>query len=121
MTDAIDHYNLAVDLQGQGKLEEAVAEYRTAIRIRPDLAEAHISLANALDEQGKDEEAIAEYRAAIRIKPDFAQAHYSLGIALGQQGKRDEAIAELRKARDNALRGSELAQLIEKALKELDH
>jgi hypothetical protein len=36
-------------------------------------------------------------------------------------GKRDEAIAELRRARDNARRGSELAQLIEHALNELDH
>jgi len=40
---------------------------------------------------------------------------------LAGQGKLDEAIAEIRKARDNAPRGSELAQLIEKALSKLDH
>jgi hypothetical protein len=38
-----------------------------------------------------------------------------------KQGKRDEAIAEFRKARDTVKRGSKLAQLIEKALNELDH
>jgi hypothetical protein len=48
-------------------------------------------------------------------------AHYNLGNALADQGKPEEAIAELRNARDNAPRGSELAQLIEKALAELDH
>ena len=37
----------------------------------------------------------------------------SLGVALNDQGKLDEAIAEFRKARDNAQRGSEFAQLIE--------
>jgi hypothetical protein len=63
---------------------------------------------------------ISELRAAIRIKPDDAVAHYNLGVAWNDHGKRDEAIAELRKARDNARRGSELAQLIESTLKALD-
>ena len=46
----------------------------------------------------------------------------SLGKTLSErQGKLDEAIAEIRKARDNAPRGSELAQLIEKSMNKFDH
>ena len=41
---AVMHYNLAVDLNHQGKLEEAIAEYRTAIRLKPDLVEAQYGL-----------------------------------------------------------------------------
>jgi tetratricopeptide (TPR) repeat protein len=63
---------------------------------------------------------ILDLLVAIRIKPDHASAHYFLGKALAGQGKLDEAIAEIRNARENAPRGSELAQLIEKALNKLD-
>ena len=82
----------------QGKLEEAIAAYRTAIRLKPDYAEAHYNLGIALHDQGKLEEAIAEYRTAIRLKPDYANAHYNLGLALHDQGKLEEAIAEYRAA-----------------------
>ena len=75
---------------------------------------AHYKRGVALTVQEQLDEAIAEYRAAIRITPDFAEAHSSLGVALAGQGKLDEAITEIRKARDNAPRGSELAQSIEK-------
>jgi hypothetical protein len=58
--------------------------------------------------------------AAIWIKPDLAEAHYNLGTDLDKQGKPDEVIAEFGKARDNGPRGSKVAQLIERALNELD-
>jgi tetratricopeptide (TPR) repeat protein len=90
------------------------------IRLKPDYAWAHNNLGNALGEQGKLAEAIAEFREGIRIKPDDAAAHYNLGRALREQGKLAEAIAEFRTARDNVQRGSELAQLIERALTATD-
>jgi tetratricopeptide (TPR) repeat protein len=79
-------------------VEEAIAEYRTAIRLQPDLALAHSKLGLALSAQGKVEEAIAEYRTAIRLQPDLALAHNNLGNALGDQGKLAEAIAAYRTA-----------------------
>jgi Flp pilus assembly protein TadD len=82
---------------------------------------AHYERGLALANPGTWDGAIAEYRAAIRIKPDYAEAHSSLGLVLAVQGKLDDAIAEYRKARDNAQRGSELAELIGKALNEFDH
>jgi tetratricopeptide (TPR) repeat protein len=79
-------------------VDEAIAAYREAIRLRPDDARAHTNLGNALRDQGKVDEAIAAYREAIRLQPDLAKAHGNLGEALRRQGKVDEAIAAYREA-----------------------
>ena len=59
-----------------GKLDEAVAELRTAIRITPNDAEAHYLLGKALALQGKRDGAIAELRNARDNAPrgsEFAE------------------------------------------------
>jgi tetratricopeptide (TPR) repeat protein len=56
----------------ESKLEEAVAAYRQAIDIKPDLA--YSNLGNALEDQGKHDEAIAAYRHAIDIHLYYAEA-----------------------------------------------
>jgi serine/threonine-protein kinase len=91
------HYNLGLALQDQGKLDEAIAEYREALRLKAD-PDAHINLANALRDQGRLDEATAEYHKALRLKPAHPLVHNNLGNALLDQGKLDEAIAEWRKA-----------------------
>jgi serine/threonine-protein kinase len=93
------HVRLALALSKQGKPDEAIAEYRTGIRIEPGLA-AHAWLHNDLGLelriQGKLDEAVAELRTAIQLKPDLGRAHGELGCALQDLGKLDEAIAEQR-------------------------
>ena len=85
-------------LQAQGKLDEAIAQQRTALRLKPDYDVAHLTLGFSLRDQGKLDEATAEFREALRLTPDEALTHYSLGLALRDQGKVDEAIAEFREA-----------------------
>jgi serine/threonine-protein kinase len=114
------HDRLGIVLSDRGQLEEAIGEFRTAIRLKPDDGHTHTNLGIGLSKQGKLEEAIAEYRVAIRLKPDGPLAHYSLGNALRAQRNRVEAIAEYRMARDHAQPGSQLAQLIERALTSSD-
>ena len=80
----------------QGKLDEAIANYQQALRLKPDYAEAYNNLGNALKDQGKLEEAIASYQQALRLKPDYAEAYNNLGNALKDQGKLEEAIASYR-------------------------
>jgi tetratricopeptide (TPR) repeat protein len=92
------HTNLGNALDDQGKLAEAIAEFREAIRLQPNLTDVHINLGNALRGQGKPEEAIAEFREAIRLQPNHPWAHYNLGNALRAEGKLAQAIAEFREA-----------------------
>ena len=87
----------------EGKLEEAVAEYREAIRLKPGDARAHGNLGVALSEQGKRDEALAEHRETIRLEPNFAAGHNNLAWVLASQldpKHRDptEALAHARKA-----------------------
>jgi Flp pilus assembly protein TadD len=62
-------------------VNEAVREYKEAIRLKPDFAEAHSNLGVAYKELGDFDSAIREYRIAIRLKPGFQQAHSNLAIA----------------------------------------
>jgi tetratricopeptide (TPR) repeat protein len=100
--------NLAQVLFESGRFDEAIAECREALRIKPDLAAAHNNLGAALIRssqasgtalpQNSIDEAIGHYRAALQIKPDFMQARSNLGNALLQKGEVNEAIAEFEKA-----------------------
>ena len=56
-------------LKDQGKLDEAVAEYREALRIDPSFALARYNLGEALRQQGDRAGAAREFRAFLRLAP----------------------------------------------------
>jgi tetratricopeptide (TPR) repeat protein len=92
------HDNLGGILLGEGKLEEALAEYGKALEIQPDDPDARNDLGLALFRNGQTDEAIAQYRRALEIKPGDHAAHYNLGLAFFKKGELDEAIAQFQKA-----------------------
>ena len=92
------HYNLANVLHGRGKLDEALAGYRLALRLKPDYIEALNNLGNILVEQRKHDEAAACYVQALRFRPDCARTHYNLGMACWKMQKFDEAAASCQQA-----------------------
>ncbi|MEO0191710.1 MAG: tetratricopeptide repeat protein, partial [candidate division WOR-3 bacterium] len=61
------HCNLGFLLTNQGRYGEAEKEFREAIRIKPDYAEAHYNLGVLLAEQGKYKEAKAELEKALKL------------------------------------------------------
>ena len=92
------HNSLANALLAQGRLDEAVAEYRKAVEIKPDVASVQSNLGNALGAEGKFSEAIEACEAALRIRPDYAEAHNNLGCALASIGRTEEAIKQFSEA-----------------------
>jgi len=88
------HNNLGFSYRAMGRIDEAIGELKTAIRLEPDYPEAHNNLGTAYDDKRLTDEAIAEYKTAIRLKPDYAEPHNNLGAAYESKGLSDEAIAE---------------------------
>jgi tetratricopeptide (TPR) repeat protein len=106
--DAVGHspasaearYNFAVALQDEGRLEEAEAQYRSALAIDPADAMSRNNLGIVLRGRGADglDEAIEQYEIAIRLEPRFVRAHVNLGEAIQAQGRLEEAMARYRTA-----------------------
>ncbi len=89
-------FAVASELARQGRYDEAIAGFRTALSIRPNYFEALNSLGLSLAAQSRPDDAAAQFRQAVRIKPAFADAHYNLGNLQANRGRLDEAIASYR-------------------------
>jgi tetratricopeptide (TPR) repeat protein len=93
------HLNLGRALQNQGKLAEAEAAFREAIRLKPDEATAYDALGGFLCDLKRDYAgAVIAFGEALRLKPDHFAYHYDLGNALLGQRKLGEAEAAFREA-----------------------
>jgi tetratricopeptide (TPR) repeat protein len=92
------HYNLANDLQGEGRIEEAVMHQQQALSINWNLANAHNNLGNLFARSGRPQEALAHYEEALRCKPDYFEAHGNWGNALQMTGRHEEALEHYREA-----------------------
>jgi tetratricopeptide (TPR) repeat protein len=82
----------------QGRSEEAVAEFREAIRLDPKSQGSYPNLASHLMNLGRVEEAYPLIQEAIRLDPRDPFSQYVLGFYLNRQGRFEDAIAPLREA-----------------------
>ena len=79
-------------------MEEALAHYHEALRLKPDFAEAYNSLGLVLKEQGRRTEALRNFQEALRLKPNYVEAHANMGLALKDDGQLAEAMTHYREA-----------------------
>ena len=77
-----------------GDYKGAIADYDTAIRLKPDDADAYNNRGIAKSDLDQYFAAIADYDAAIRLKPDDAKAYNNRGIAKSDLGQYFAAIAD---------------------------
>jgi protein O-mannosyl-transferase len=76
------HYAAGLELANAGKLAPAAAEFEAALRLRPDLAEAHNNLGVVLSQlPGRHLDAVSHFREAVRLRPDYSDARYNLEMA----------------------------------------
>ena len=81
-----------------GQIDEAISNYRQALKLNPNFADAFIDLAAALSAQGKYAEAVEMSETALRLRPNVAETHALLGAALLHLDRADESIFHNRKA-----------------------
>ncbi|MDH7482985.1 MAG: tetratricopeptide repeat protein [Armatimonadota bacterium] len=96
--NAVAHGQLAVALEAEGKLDEALEHYRQAVRVEPRDSMARYNLGVALAKIGRTDEAIEEYNEVLRLNPEHVSAHNNLGLLLLDRGNVKEAIHHFREA-----------------------
>ena len=92
------HYNLGVEYYDDGKLPDAIREYRMAIDDNPSNVRAHYNLAVCYHDQGKKAEAAAEYGEVLKIDARNARALVGQASLKADEGKDAEAVSLLEKA-----------------------
>ena len=90
--------NLGNDLLDTGDVDGAMAQFRAALQIEPNVAESHANLGNALSQKGRLDDAVAEFEQALALDSSLAEVHFNLANALREKGRLGDAIAHYRRA-----------------------
>jgi Flp pilus assembly protein TadD len=93
-----EHNRRAMDLANRGRVEEAVAEWREALKIDPRNVPTIRNLGIAFLKLGRVEEAEEMFLEAVSLEPNNAHSHLMLGRTYLRQGKINLAEAELKAA-----------------------
>jgi tetratricopeptide (TPR) repeat protein len=78
-----------------GAFDEAIAEFRRALGLRPTFIDIRTRLAQALRDAGRAEDALRELRAVLAQNPDYLPARVHYGLALFSTGDAAGAVREL--------------------------
>jgi len=86
------HYHRALVLAALGREPDAIADYQTALRLKPGFAAAHNNLGVLQRRAGEFEAADASFAAALQIDPAHVDARYNRALTAFQRG--DLALAQ---------------------------
>jgi len=73
-------FNQGIILWNQGKIAEAKAKFEEALKINPNLAEAHYQLGMALLNEGKLPEAVGSFETYVKLAPEGQYATQAKGM-----------------------------------------
>jgi tetratricopeptide (TPR) repeat protein len=93
--EAIKRNNFGAELVKQGRLDEAIKEFQSAVQADPQYAAAQLNLAFTYDRLGRADEAIVAYKKAAELDPSNGTTLNNLGVLYMKKEMYDEAIAAL--------------------------
>ena len=94
------HLNLGLLDLRRRQLDEAEAEYHTALRLDPNFVPALVNLADLDRARGREEEGAELLRKALALEPDNADVRYALGLYLVRRHDYPGALDLLRRAHE---------------------
>ncbi len=93
--DPKTHNQLGICLQRNGKLKQALAEYKQALKINARYAEVWNNVGTVYHAQNKLGKAVKHYQKALELKPEMASAAKNASNAYLAMGKVEQAYASL--------------------------
>jgi Flp pilus assembly protein TadD len=94
-SDAIERNSRGADLLKQGKVAEAVAEFRAALEVSPGYVTARGNLAFAYEKLGQVDDAMAAYQKVLDAEPKNTAVRNNLAVLYSRSGRHEDAIREL--------------------------
>ena len=95
--EVTQHIQAGIEAQKQGRLNDAIADFRKVTELAPDLPAAFVSLGDVYMQAGNYEAAIAPLKRSLDLNPSLQGARQMLGYALLSAGYAAEAIPYLEK------------------------
>jgi rhomboid protease GluP len=89
--DYLRHMQRGVGFLAEAKTDQAIAEFQTVIRRRPDYPAAHFALARAYATKGDLANAEAEFKRVLELNPRSEAACYNLGFVYVEENKLPQA------------------------------
>ena len=84
-------YDEAIELQQQGKLEEAIGKLSALIADHPDYALGHAALSVFYGKLGRNDEAVEHAKKVCELEPDDSFSFMALSLICQRAGRLPEA------------------------------
>ncbi|MDA1312593.1 MAG: tetratricopeptide repeat protein [Acidobacteria bacterium] len=94
------HQATADDHALNGRTDQAIAEYESALKQAPDIVGVHAALGALYRDASRYEEAVRHYEIELDRAPDDLDLRYQYGSVLLQLGRSSEAVPHLQAAVD---------------------
>jgi tetratricopeptide (TPR) repeat protein len=107
--EVVQHARAGMEAQKQGRLIDAIAEFKKVTELAPTLPAAFVNLGAAYMQNRDYADAIAPLKKSLKLNPELAGAEQMLGYALLAQGYAAESIPYLERSHATGALG--IAQL----------
>jgi tetratricopeptide (TPR) repeat protein len=98
VAEARKHNMAGIELYNSGKLEKAIEEFKTAVRLMPSYTEAYNNMGLAFMDIGNIDSAKVFFEIALQLRPEYPESLNNYGALLNDEGMNIEAIEYLKRA-----------------------
>jgi tetratricopeptide (TPR) repeat protein len=95
---AVAFFNRGNALDDAGDHEKAIADYDSAIKLKPDYADGYLNRGMAKESTKDYDGAIADYSEVVKLDPSYAKAFYARARAYEAKGDLQQALAGYQEA-----------------------
>lgn len=99
---ALSHYIMAMVYDKWGDIDEAVREYKQALKADPKNVAIHLNLAAAYIKNNSNDKAVEELKLTVALEPEAPEPHAILALLYSLEDKADLATQEYEIALKNA-------------------